>query len=331
MYKRKVILRADAGKTIGFGHFIRSLALAGYLKDKYDCYFCTFNPTDLHISEYQLAEIEKVCSYIDIKAGTYDEYNANFLTALKGDEIVVLDNYYFSTDYQKRIRSLGCRLVCIDDMHDRHFVADALITGCPIEKSEFSMEHYTLFCSGIKHSFLRPPFLSAAKSVIHRTRQIKNIVIAIGGADPYGLTNRILQLLSEIDANLRISVIAGDTVSINQQLAKNTDIYRRVGAEEIVKIFSQSDLGLFSASTICVEALACSLPVAAGWYVDNQKEFYEYGVENSLFTPLGNFLGPKDALKANIEYALKNATTTAVPRIDFSDGKKDIIEIFRQL
>lgn len=330
MNKRKVIIRADAGKTIGFGHFVRSLALADYLRDEYNCFFCTFNPSDLRPSDYQLAEIAKVCNYIDISASSYEEYDAKFLKLLKGDEIVVLDNYYFSTEYQKKIKERNSDLVCVDDMHDRHFVADVVLTGCPIEKSAFSMEDYTRFCSGIKHSFLRPPFLSVG-TVNRDDNKIKHIVLAMGGADPYDLTNKILLILTEQNPNLKISVIAGDKVTINPNFERKVKIFRRIGAEEIVHIFSETDLGIFPASTICVEALACSLPVAAGWYVDNQKEFYEYGVRHGLFIPLGNFNDSDMILKANIESALKSEKRVRPPHIDFNEGKKEIIEIFKQL
>lgn len=331
MSKRKVILRADAGKTIGYGHFVRSLALAEYLRDEYDCYFCSFNPTDLQLSEYQLKEITKVCRHLDIKAVSYEEFDSKFLELLKGNEIVVLDNYYFTTHYQKKIRAYGCKLVCIDDIHDRHFVADAVMTGCPIDKSLFSLENYTMFCNGINHSFLRLPFLDASISERRKSGQIKNIVLAIGGSDPYGLTNKILHILECLCSNLKISVIAGDTVNINPQFINNIDIYQRIGAEEIVNVFSKADLGLFSASTICVEALACSLPVAAGWYVDNQKEFYEYGVNHGLFMPLGNFFDVEESLKIKLESVIRSDKIIKPMHIDFIEGKQDIINIFRQL
>lgn len=331
MSTQKVIFRADAGKAIGFGHFVRSLALAEYLRDYYNCFFCSFNPTDLQLSEYQLREISKTCKHLDIKATSFEEFNTKFLELLKGDEIVVLDNYYFNTDYQNKIKKCGCKLVCIDDIHDRHFVADAVITGCPIDKSLFSLENYTMFCSGIKHSFLRRPFLDASIYENRHPRPIKNVAIAIGGSDPYGLTNKILHIFEKLCPHLTISVIAGDTVNIDPKFVNKTNIYQRVGAEEIVNIFSNADLGVFSASTICVEALACSLPVAAGWYVDNQKEFYEYGVKHRLFMPLGNFLDPEESLIDRIESAIRSDKITKTDHIDFAEGKRDIINLFKQL
>ena len=79
---QKIYLRADASAAIGYGHFIRTLALADMLKDDFDCTFFTCHPTP-----YQVSEMEKVCPFIPLQEEShYDE----FLSLLQGDEIVVL-------------------------------------------------------------------------------------------------------------------------------------------------------------------------------------------------------------------------------------------------
>mgnify|MGYP002559711227 CR=1 FL=1 len=284
MTKRKIVLRADASKTIGYGHFIRSLALAGYLKEYFDCFFCTFNPLELRPTIYQINEIKKVCKFIYLDAANQVNYDLKFLNYLKGGEIVVLDNYYFSTEYQRAIKNKGCKLVCIDGMHARHFVADAVITVTPNDKSKFSMESYTRFLGGIRHTFLRPEFLSVTRSKTSPAN-IKKVVLAMGGADAFGLTNKMIDVILKEKPNIELSVIAGDTVEITHTYKDSINIYKKLTAQEIVNLFLASDLGVFPASTICMEALACKLPVAAGWYVDNQKELYEYGATTGLFEP----------------------------------------------
>jgi UDP-2,4-diacetamido-2,4,6-trideoxy-beta-L-altropyranose hydrolase len=146
MDKRKIIFRADGGPTIGMGHFIRTLALAEMLNDDFYCIYATQSP-----SEYQTNEIEKVChERIDLPA---DETHFNvFLNLLKGNEIVVLDNYYFTTEYQKAIKAKGCKLVCIDDMQDKHYVADLVINHAEgINRNSFSIESYTRLLLGYKY------------------------------------------------------------------------------------------------------------------------------------------------------------------------------------
>ena len=49
--KRKIYFRADAGPEIGYGHYIRSLALADMLKDDFDCTMFTQTPTEYQYNE----------------------------------------------------------------------------------------------------------------------------------------------------------------------------------------------------------------------------------------------------------------------------------------
>lgn len=87
MTKRKIFFRADAGAQIGYGHFIRTLALADMLRDDFDCTFLTQSP-----SEYQQKEVEKVCPLVALPSD--DSKFEKFIDCLKGEEIIVLDNYF---------------------------------------------------------------------------------------------------------------------------------------------------------------------------------------------------------------------------------------------
>lgn len=328
--KRKIIFRADAGKNIGFGHFIRSLALASYLMDDFDCVFTTFNPHSKTPSPYQLQEIARVCNHWPIDAEDIEEFNHKFLKGLTGGDIVVLDNYYFDTEFQKKIKEKGCKLVCVDDLHDREMVCDLLLTGMPLKREDFRLGPRAAFLGGLEHSFLREPFLMFKDKI--SVFPIRKIVIAIGGADPFELTNKIISIILKIDASLNIEVVAGDTVRINPEFKDKVNLHGKLTAEEIVDLFSSCDLGIFPASTVSIEALACNLRVAAGWYVDNQKELYEYGVGSGLFYPLGNLMDQADDIEKRIREAMEiEITCFDRATIDFQKGKEDIIREFKKL
>ena len=154
--KQKVCLRADAGISIGYGHFIRTLALADILSAEFDCVFYTAEP-----NPYQIGEMQKVCSYVSLPEASKFE---TFLAALDGTEIVVLDNYFYTTDYQREIKARGCKLVCIDDVHDMHYVADAVINHAPgTHESQFCKEDYTKLYLGPDYLLLRKEFREATR------------------------------------------------------------------------------------------------------------------------------------------------------------------------
>ena len=143
----------------------------------------------------QVDEMEKVCPFLALREEThYDD----FLSHLQGDEIVVLDNYFFDTGYQRAIKGKGCRLVCIDDMHDKHYVADVVINHGLTDSALFDVESYTKLCLGFDWALLRKPFLEAARKKRVPMDRKGKVVVCFGGSDIHDVTgyfvNRTLRL-----------------------------------------------------------------------------------------------------------------------------------------
>lgn len=329
--KRRVLFRADASKTVGYGHFIRSLALADYLKDDFDCYFATFNSDteDKFPTSLQFQQITEICNHIPIYALTLEEYNTRFLEEVQSSDIVVLDNYYFTTEYQQKIKDSGCKLVCIDDVHNRHMVCDLLITVCPLRRDMFSLESNARFLGGIEYGLLRDVFFNDPPER-NIQGEVKRIVLAMGGADAFNLTDKITTIVHEIFSNAAIDVIAGDTVSVSDDTCRIASIHRNLAADQIVSLMDSADIGVFPASTVCIEAFSRRLPVIAGYYVDNQKEFYDYGVKHNYFAALDCLLDEEDALKSRLE-KIKATSRPCPNRIDFNFRREEIKNCFIEL
>ena len=154
--KKSIYFRSDADCRIGFGHFTRTLALADILKNDFNCIFYTQSPTS-----YQKIEVSKVCKLVELPS---DESKFDlFLSMLKGDEIVFLDNYFFTPEYEKSIKDRGCKLVSISP-NGRHHYADVLLNMGDDDLSKFDVEPYTKICRGIEWTILRPAFLSSPSS-----------------------------------------------------------------------------------------------------------------------------------------------------------------------
>ncbi len=275
--KKSILFRADASPKIGYGHFIRTLALADMLKDDFECVFYTQAP-----SEYQRKECEKVCRLVELPAD--DTRFQIFLDSLKGDEIIVLDNYFYTTEYQKAIKNKGCKLVCIDDMHDKHYVADAVINHGPVTASQFDSEPYTRLFLGDEYKLLRKPFLESLSG----KRRNQSIVVNLGGADPFKLTDKVVSLLLQIESSYQIIVVLGDTVYLSEENRKLVEVRSRLSAEQMAELFETSSAGILPGSTVSIEAMSRALPILIGYQVDNQIESYQTLVDKGRFIPLGN-------------------------------------------
>lgn len=265
-YKNKIFFRADAGYTIGYGHFVRTLALANMLKKDFICTFFTCHPT-----EHQIGEMNQVCPYVSLdETNHYEE----FLAYLQGDEIVVLDNYFFTTDYQRQIKAKGCKLVCLDDMHDKHYVADLIINHAPgIRPSDYSREAYTQLCLGTDYLLLRKSFFEATNRP--RTFTDNSIFICFGGSDENNLTLRACRIICRLTDRPIIVIVGGgyQYMSELKQFIKDKpiDVYSNIDAHEMVNMLLLATLAIVPASTMLLEACCVRIPIITGYDVDNQR------------------------------------------------------------
>lgn len=265
MTKRKIYFRADASPSIGYGHFVRTLALADMLKEVFNCIFCTSSPT-----EYMILEMGKVCPFIALSEENKFE---DFLGVLQGDEIVVLDNYFFTPEYQIEIKKKGCLLVCIDDMHDRHYYADIVINHATgLHRNDFDLEPYTQLCTGLNWSLLRKEFINLQQN---NTTEKKDIFVCFGGADFCNITTKVLDALFLYKYDCIIHVVLGeankhryDLIAKYQNL--NVQFYNSLSAQQMIDLMSISKIGVLPASGLLWESLYVGLPSIFGYYVDNQ-------------------------------------------------------------
>lgn len=286
MDKHTVFFRADGGAFIGMGHFVRTLALAEMLNEHFHCVYATQNP-----SEYQIHEIGKVChGRIDLPE---DESHFDlFLSLLNGDEIVVLDNYYFTTDYQKAIKAKGCKLVCIDDTHDKHYVADIIINHAEgIPSSAFSKEPDTKLLLGYKYALIRKEF----RDMINLNEGKKYAcMIMMGGADPFDITTSIIKAIQNLEIDKPIAVVNGVNQNKNSSHSDDKFIYfNRLNAKEVAQLMADSDFGIFPASSAAIEATAIRLPFICGYFIKNQHEVYKGIKRNEMAICIDNFLDLK--------------------------------------
>lgn len=317
MKEQRICFRADASAEIGYGHFIRTLALAAMLKDDFDCVFCTQEP-----SEYQKREMKAVCPFRGLPAD--DTRFELFLKQLKGDEIVVLDNYFYTTDYQRKIKEKGCRLVCIDDMHNKHYVADVVVNHGNVSEDVFDVEPYTRLCIGNQWKLLRKPFLTKP-TLLERNN---TAIICLGGADPFHLTDKIVSMALKIARQYQIVVILGDKVFLSEHNRFQVQVRRRLSAEQLAALFETSSFGIFPGSTVSIEAASRGLPMLIGYQADNQEEGYFKLADKGFFIPLGD-LRLLDEKRLASAISKLNHFNPIIP--DYSMVSGNFVQLFKSI
>ena len=315
--KKKVYFRADAGQSIGYGHFIRSLALADMLKDDFDCTFFTQTPT-----EYQKQEAEKVCPLVALPAD--DSKFSLFLEQLKGDEIVVLDNYFFTSEYQLRIKQKGCKLVCIDDMHDKHYYADAVINHGLTDSDLFDVEPYTKLALGLDYALLRKPFLIQTNI----NKKEGHWFVSFGGTDYDNMTAKYVGYLDADSSVKSIAVVIGDAFNYTESLKafRKIEIKKNLTASQMQQEMARAEYAVLPSSSVCIEAISCHCKIASGYFVDNQQDFALLLADSHLVYPLGNLYDWQGA--SFIADINKHKFSKGV---DFSEVPSNYKKLFNQL
>jgi UDP-2,4-diacetamido-2,4,6-trideoxy-beta-L-altropyranose hydrolase len=321
--KVQVFIRADGSTTIGLGHLVRCSALAFMLKDDFTVtFFCREIP-DIMVTE--LEEKDFRC----IRIADANEFFSNITSG----SIVVLDGYHFDTDYQKRIKAIGAKLVCIDDLHDKEFVADLIINHAPhITPQNYKTQPYSQFALGLEYALLRPAFLEQAQKQ-RIIEKIETLLICFGGSDLKNLTQSSLEVALELKEFKKIIVVTGAAYQISEvfdQLTKSDpriNHWHVINEEQMLAVMTEVELAIVPASGILFEALAAGCIVLSGFYTDNQKLVYENFKKSGSIIDCGNF----DISK--IRNSLKEALTVKRNQDNPIDGKSSsrINKIFNQL
>lgn len=292
MNKRRIIFRADGNSQIGLGHVVRSLALADMLKDDFTCIFAIQNP-----SEAIIEQIETICDYIIAlpRVENYIEEAHHLVNKfLKAGDILILDGYFFNTDYQQIIKNNGDKLVCIDDIYNYHFVSDAVINHAGrIDPLLYSRENYTKFYVGPRYALLRKEFLKAAQES-SKNICFNNILICMGGADPDNHTKKILlQVLEAASSQYNeINILIGSSYLYEKELNnlvarvnKKIIIHKNLGASDVEQLMQNCGSAICSPSSVSYEYCAVRGLLFLYQTFDNQRNIYNFLVNARCALP----------------------------------------------
>ncbi len=287
--KTRILFRADGNSQIGLGHVVRSLALAELLREKFSCEFAIQNP-----SEALLVQLKTVCDTIIFLPETKNESRLlkeaeNLATTFTGQEIIVLDGYQFTTLYQEKLKQKGSILVCLDDLHNRTFIADAIINiSGGVKPERYATAPYTKLCLGPEYALLRKPFREAQKMIGKRDEKVAKILICFGGADPDNFTLRYAQKLHSINPDYRLEIVIGSAYLHSKNLQnflsekRNVNLHQNLSAAEMAALMQQCSVAVCSASSVAYEYCAVNGMLFVEKTADNQADLYQFLISEKL-------------------------------------------------
>lgn len=292
--KQKIVIRADGGTSIGMGHIIRCIALADMLKNDFTIVFAIQQPIESVIKN--IHSVSQTILHLPF-TNDYHQDSINFVQFIESTDIVILDGYNFQTDYQQAIKNKGCKLVVIDDLHNWHHVADAIINhAAGIRENEYDKETYTKLFLGLNYALLRKKFLEQSTPA-RKIAAIKKVFISMGAVDITNLTLKFTDAIVAIkeieEIHLMLGSINPNIHLIDSLIQKNKHIniikHFEIGADQLFELLKTCDVAICPASSISIECSAVGIGLIAGFTADNQKGILNGLERHKMLINLGDF------------------------------------------
>jgi len=323
----QVFIRVDGNLELGAGHLIRCLGLAHMLKTEFHVHFFCLNvPAEIAEEINKEFVLNKISS------------EKAFLSVITGKEIVVIDHYHLGSTYQKKIKNLGAKLVCIDDRHDQEFFADLIINHSPAVNSEnYLAQDYTTYALGPEYALLRPAYFQE-----HRDRKnsisMENVFICFGGADSKNISKLILEVVSSFKYFKKVKVVIGPAYqyenSLNEILEEDSriEVLNSINEVEMLSAMASSGLAIVPASNVLFEVAVTGAQPIICFYGKVQEELYNYLVKNSNAFCLNVYNFDRQELKVAIKNSLNiNSTEPFFLREKVANSPKNNLKNFRRL
>lgn len=298
-----VLFRADGNAQIGLGHVMRCLALAEMIGPTYNRRFALVQPAPEVVSLIE----EKGVAVIALQTADLDE----FLGVAETNEVVVLDGYSFTTDFQRAVRQRARALVFIDDLVTGHQVSDVVVNHAGnITEYDYKAEPYTQFLLGPRYALLRLPFF-APKTPVPKEGPI---FVSLGGADPSNTTIQVLEGILDYFGMLkqewRVHVVVGPmqqnrpAIEALQSRFKYLKILSNLTAEQMVAELTKCQLAVTACSTVAYEVCSIGRPLIAVQTADNQERMARFMRHNELTPTVLSTNGATDQLTSALYFGL---------------------------
>jgi UDP-2,4-diacetamido-2,4,6-trideoxy-beta-L-altropyranose hydrolase len=259
-----VVLRCDAGPTIGVGHVMRSLALGVALREAgaVVTLLGTALPGGLH-DRAHAAGIE--VGVLDPSVPIGGDADADALGAL-GADLAVVDGYAFGPSYFRRLVTMT-RHAVVDDLADGWYATALAVVNpnLPAQPDWYvrSVGPSCRLLVGAPYALIRPEVVARRASAPERVPGGRpRVLVAIGGTDVRGVAAGVAAVLAA-PGDLDVAVALAQTGADPPAGARRAD-------PDIAGELAAADVAVIGAGTTLWEACCLGTPAVALVVADNQ-------------------------------------------------------------
>lgn len=264
---KKILIRADGGEGVGFGHIMRTLVLAKELSQRFHIsYVCLED--DRFINGIRKIEDE---GFRVFKVKNNSEIED--ILKLDGD-FILIDKYDIDKKYFEKLKE-KFKVFYMDDNNKLDYYPVDLIINQNVygDMLKYNKSIDTKALVGGKYVLLRDEFINSTPITINK--QIKDILITLGGSDDFNITESIIKNL--LGLNINLHVIIGPAFKFKETLKcysdKNIIFYENAIISNVMK---KVDMAISSCGSTIYELSFLGVPTIGIIVADNQKQCGQY-------------------------------------------------------
>ena len=253
----QIVIRADAGPTLGMGHVYRAMALAQSLARHQ---LLLVSSAAMPLGGEFFAQFPFAHRAVDSEA----EFAR--LVSTERPDLLVLDLLDTEASYVESLRAAGAsKIVTFEDLGTGAEVADLLVSDLypnPRVPAERQL-------TGVQHAVLAPSFETLPRRAPLRN-PAQNVLVLFGGTDPANLAQKALDALQAVEFDGEVTLVRGLGAPPLEPDNWRLNISLKHNVKNIAQLMAQADLALSSAGRTITELASIGVPTIC--LAQNQKE-----------------------------------------------------------
>lgn len=287
-----IVILADGGAGIGFGHIMRCLAIKNAWQNGTAKLLVQMEGGELipdgGVAVNWLWEIEALKHFAS------------------PNTLLLVDSYHPDIDYFRYLKSIFPFVAVLDDYNRISYPVDLVICPGVYGKDMDYSNQSAITAGGGEYVILRNEILMAKQLTVRE--ELQTILVTLGGSQhDETFFQKLINFLE--GAGYELAVVAGNEKIAMRLSSKRSSIYGKLDPIEMVEIMTSVDVAVSAAGQTLNELAWLGVPTISVKTGEDQHGNWDYYRQQDL--SLATVLPSDDALEATLVRILKNETVNS--------------------
>lgn len=298
-----VFFRVDGGcvYSVAMGHLMRCLKIARALADRYgiSVLFIMKNYSE-GVAEVRACGFDVIVLDTDI----HPDRDAAITSGSAYGGMLIVDVRHYSPENIARLKE-SCRTVIVfDDLGNNAIAPDIIINPSVTPAHRNYSPH-----AGTTY-YLGPDYFVFGNDVLQPAsinKEVKKIVISLGGADPARYTEELARKIYTLNSKYDFTFVLGQAYRDGKsfrQLLKHLSFDAEIveGVKNLPSFFQKFDMSIVAGGDTCLELAHAGVPGMIAPTISYEGETARYLASQDVFVNLGDIKQrPADEIQKDIE------------------------------